>query len=1834
MKLLCKISAVVLVAVSSSYGQSWISGVDGSWGTGANWDGAAVPNGSVNLYFTNTHSGKLTVALDGSRTNAADVIFGSGAWRVASGSPAGSALVLDGERVLTVDSGTVELAAPVTSQGGSKIIKQGAGELSIEAPWDFLSGATPAFEAGVTKVTAEGEILTAANKDLYVDGTAALVLDGGTISTKIVRMGQDVMADGALFRMNSGVVNCSGSGGAVLLIGYTAQGDPGAGSARAEILGGIFAATGAAADGGIFVGTKQPGTLVVNGTNGTPAVVNVGTIWMGWKDSNYNLPNTNTIEIGSNAVVTASQRVLSSQSLRIGNILLQDGGVLRTPDVYADAGTINFDFAGGTLEVLTPNSAGLFRGASVGVAVSAESTLDIGANDVLMRQGLSGAARLNIAGDGTLTFGGDQSGFSGTLARDSGTVLLDNLADAGEMTLALSGSAALITGVNPALELNLVVDGAVSVTSLVESVVISSVELQGGTLTVADGVDLVLEQLQIPAGVTATIHSSGHVVIYTLSGGGTLSVAGGGSFDIIDKSVFDTDGGTLTASSGTTLNSALSVLSELNVWWDITLTPATLLSVSNLNFYGSTLSVAGGGGLAVGDLTVFEGAAAGIELTGGSLVNNIESCAIAVGGVFAINPGAGNTLTVGSLAGDGTFRLDGGVLAVADVASSVHLDINDGSVVLSAPSAPAVPLWTSGEPAFWVDATASESLVTGSNLQWRDKRYSGGIHTMQATATGEQPVILANELNNNSVVKFASPSSSTYKGMVWDQRLTNIRTVFWVIGAQEGGGMLLGDESLLDFLRGELVPSISNFFDYPLNTPYTALFSTRYANANRDNLRDVRDGTTRVNGELYDSFQRGFPTPGYHVISLRTADDTVAKAFASERLSDYNLRSGCQRLGEVLVFTNALSDAEILDTENYLQKKWFGGDVTLASVRLGGASATLSAVGGSVRINTLNLDAPGVDPLRALSNIAKVERIEVGVSGYTVSNATQSALPFSAGELRVRNGCVVTADLSLASAPYIGQLSGSGSVIVHAVADLSVGGIVVAADESLTVTGNGAALLSSFLYAKDALTFNGFDDVLIDRAYAYERTVLGSSSGRISIGTLNAAGVLSISGALDVGVGYLETEPRTLQLQLAEDVALNIQDVYGRGTLTRSGDGSVICAGTLLVDETDFTMSGDVFASIASVNHNYKTLTVNGSGRVPITIYTANGNRTKSLNFVQGAAANIGRLNNNTGGEGRFYLRAADATALQIGTLSFGAAKNMAFPVGQTTTVANLSSLPGSAIYLYGGVLSVTGSVANVDKIVLFNQSGYLSEGLSLPDNTALTLNVFEARANVDATVDLGRNSVLTLNSGVKIETGAKVTFVNGTILLKTDMVSDTALALQGTSVEVAGGATLSSPALEGIGSISVAGGGSISFNESYGFAGAIENQGGSINIDTTRTKVTPSGPVAAPAFWVDASQSGSLVTNGAGKLEWLDKRTVRDGTPGLNKATSLVRMPVIMGGQLNGLPVVDFGTLGTSKTDERGMIWSTRYTDVQAVHWVIGAQNGGGQMLGDWNTGDIDYFRCSDQSSTPFNYGYADYRTPLWSGVRFATRGRIPNILNGETRMNGEILAAPGLTNGFPSAGYHLLSLRAAGPTWAGAFASERVNKDYGHRSGAQRLGEVLIYRRQLLPIEQEQNDAYLSAKWFDRPVPGYRVLDEGLLTLSGSGTFAGALVSASAISAGSGGMYIDGDLMLSYTAAAGVGGTVITVTELPAAGEAVISINGDLTLGDKGTVVFEQVRPGVYTILEPSGSLVGAANLAAWRGEAAAGINGAGMKIELLVEDNALKARITAKGTVIVIR
>ncbi len=1822
MKRVMRNAAMAVCALAAGVGvaQSWVSPADGSWGVAGNWSGGAVPAGTAQVAFTNAHSGTLAVTLDGDRSQTGGLVFGGGDWSLLPGTPGTSALTLGG--VITNLGGVLTLGVPGTTPGSGNVTKRGPGELVVAAERAFLT--SPVIEAGVARVAAAGALRTASGVDTFVDGTGALIVDGGRVETKILRLGGNLLADGALFRMTSGTVNCGGSGEAVLLIGYTA-GTALQGSARVEILGGTFAATGAVANAGIYIGTKQPATLVVAGTNGAPAMVNVDKIWFGWRDGANNHATTNDFEIGSNAVVTATTHLSRGTPLGLGRVYLKPGGALRTPSVHTLAGALEFRFQGGTLE-LTGQASSFFTGAGLRVFADAASTLDIGTNHVAALTPLTGAATLTKRGVGTLLFGGDQSGFTGTLEVGTGAVVASNLTGEAGLAVRLAAGTSLdLANTAGALE----VTGDAAVTAAETGLTLSSLTLEGGTLTLPDNDYLTVLALDVPAGAEVTLSCAGTVAIGALTGGGTLTVAGGGTFGVVDDTGFT---GSVSAESGTTLNSGVTVISRLTVSGAQTFSTAGgLVTVDELTLAGGVLTVAGGGALALGDVHVAAGASVGIALAGGSAVTNVASLDLGAGSVFTPEVDAASTLAVGVATGRGTLRLTAGTVAIGSLATDLSFDIEGGRVTAQPQTASASPTFASGEPAFWVDASEAGSLVTvGGKLEWRDRRYNeAGPYDMKAIATNVQPTVVAAdpELQGRSVVRFVSPASNTYKGMVWNKRLTQVRTVFWVIGAQEGGGGLLGDESLIDYLRGE-VPAGSGF-DVPTDIFYAPLFSLKFANQNRDNIRNVQNGSTRINGQAVDAFRNGFPTPDYHLVSVRTAGDTVARTFASERTSQSFTRSGCQRLAEALVFTNALTDAEIAATEAYLQAKWFGSAVRARRVRLGGAAARFEIQGGEVLVDELRLDAEGLALTNALAGVSRIDRLVVAVSGVTLGNEARTALPYDVGELRVENGVAVSVDAAAASgAVGLSLISGTGTVAVAGGTSLALGGVRTAFGDDLTLSAPAVPVAAGAWEGYGTWRVTGaasLDVYTADIVNQATLTVTGGAEIPVALGEVRATGVWGFSGPVTASVALLRPYGSALNLDLATD-GRNVQvaTLNGRGTLTRSGTGFVSIGTRVWLGEGGtLTASSDVFAGLVpQVVLENGGLALTGSGPLTVNDLRTQGAGSLGWSLAAGVALTVSNLTHTAG-----TLTLPTGGTLTVVNLTPSGDRAVVLPAGRTTAVRQLATTTGGRVILQGGTLQVLDSLTNVGRFALLN------EGLILPDGTMLTPSLFDVRSA--ARLDLGQGSVLTLGIAGQAFSNS-VTFVRGTLNVTESLTVPGTLRLEGTALNVAAGKTLTAAALTGDSALAVAAGATLTVADLHGFEGVIDNAGGTLNISNDRVNLVPAGPTLAPTFWVDASQSGSLTTNAANKLVWLDKRTVRDGTPGLMYAVSS-NMPAILHNELNGLPVVNFGPLGANNLDERGMTWSARLTDVRAVHWVIGAHNGGGQMLGDYKNGHIDYFRYSDTTAAPYtnNYGYGDYRTPLWSGTRFYNRELQKNIVDGTTYMNGVPMTSPGFTEGFPSPGYHLLSLRTTGPTWAAAFASERVGQPYGTRSGGQRLGEVLVYNGTALTEAQNRaNDAYLSWKWFARLLPTYRAPDQDLLVLRGAGAVSGASVLARELAPTAAGLTLTGSLTLDSYASAADTGTVIRLDTLPAPGVAAVSAAGDIALAATGTVVLGELRAGVYTVLEAGGTLTGKGNLAGWRVDASAVPTAAGYQYGLSVEGESLVLRIAGRGTLIRVR
>lgn len=219
-------------------------------------------------------------------------------------------------------------------------------------------------------------------------------------------------------------------------------------------------------------------------------------------------------------------------------------------------------------------------------------------------------------------------------------------------------------------------------------------------------------------------------------------------------------------------------------------------------------------------------------------------------------------------------------------------------------------------PLFWVDACSltnapSDQVVTenGTNfvVRWNDVRGSGYAF---ATNYSLRPVIVTNAMNGLPVVKFTRRTPQS-EGLLWSQPLTTIRSIFMVVDAVDGGGILLGSSAAM------------NTRDF-------------YRNVWADRTRTIVNGSgtgasaALLAGDFYLNGLAARPDEAtyaarYNIIEAYPVDGVRASAFADDRgLANNN---GCQRIAEVILYDRALTAEERLATAQYLARKWMGRDL-------------------------------------------------------------------------------------------------------------------------------------------------------------------------------------------------------------------------------------------------------------------------------------------------------------------------------------------------------------------------------------------------------------------------------------------------------------------------------------------------------------------------------------------------------------------------------------------------------------------------------------------------------------------------------------------------------------------------------------------------------------------------------------------------------------------------------------------------------------------------------------------------------------------------------------------
>lgn len=304
-----------------------------------------------------------------------------------------------------------------------------------------------------------------------------------------------------------------------------------------------------------------------------------------------------------------------------------------------------------------------------------------------------------------------------------------------------------------------------------------------------------------------------------------------------------------------------------------------------------------------------------------------------------------------------------------------------------------------GGLAFRVDASAAGSLETaesgGTVYVARVNDADGRGFYAWATNDAARPVLQEAALNGKPVLDFGAYGSG--RCMLWSNLVSTVRTVFWVVGSQSGGGFLLSCDPRYG--------TSDDYTHFHRGDPFAAV-QGRLWRSNASGF--VRGGVTRLNGVTVN----GEMTPlggGFDLISLVTTDNTRASMFAGDR--NFPERSGGQKLAEVLVYTRALSAQEVRDVEAYLSEKWFGRVPGGYAGAVPSAGAVATAAGGTVEVDaSAGLSVGGVDSgaqfvksgagVLTVGGLSTVTgRVEVAEGGLAVGGTLYADVPVTDGRV-------------------------------------------------------------------------------------------------------------------------------------------------------------------------------------------------------------------------------------------------------------------------------------------------------------------------------------------------------------------------------------------------------------------------------------------------------------------------------------------------------------------------------------------------------------------------------------------------------------------------------------------------------------------------------------------------------------------------------------------------------------------------------------------------------------------------------------------------------------------
>ena len=188
-----------------------------------------------------------------------------------------------------------------------------------------------------------------------------------------------------------------------------------------------------------------------------------------------------------------------------------------------------------------------------------------------------------------------------------------------------------------------------------------------------------------------------------------------------------------------------------------------------------------------------------------------------------------------------------------------------------------------------LDANAVTGTSSGAQLgTWNDTSGLNNHAVRQAGSSAGFPAYFTGAVNGKPVIRFNSANGNTGDFFRFT-RITNIRTVFWVIKETVANNrFLLGDNSSYDFHRG-------------IDVNAAKLWDLRYASAN------IQAGVTKLMGTVVNGTTTNLPTGSFQLVSLVTTGNVNADQICQDRSFNGSWQGD---IAEILIYDRALNVVE------------------------------------------------------------------------------------------------------------------------------------------------------------------------------------------------------------------------------------------------------------------------------------------------------------------------------------------------------------------------------------------------------------------------------------------------------------------------------------------------------------------------------------------------------------------------------------------------------------------------------------------------------------------------------------------------------------------------------------------------------------------------------------------------------------------------------------------------------------------------------------------------------------------------------------------------------------